>query len=135
MVELISRHSGLWYSANPYFPPIHREWRKSSLVSRVHTVHRVGNLFHERLSCLLFYPPPPFSPVAHAIASGYRPFLGSLAKKRRNSVKRAKRKKEEEDYLRGVKGREFWISRKRNNSSREEVYLGRKFCTSDVSSR
>lgn len=33
--ELISRDSAPWYSANPYFPPIHREWRKSSLVSRV----------------------------------------------------------------------------------------------------
>lgn len=86
--ELISRDSAPWYSANPYFPPIHREWRKSSLVSRVHAARaRVGNLFHERLSCLLFYrsrppPPPPFSPVAHAIASGYRPFLGSVAQRK-----------------------------------------------------
>lgn len=84
-----------------------------------HGAGRVGNLFYERLSCLLFYrsrPPPPFSPVAHAIASGYRPFLGSVDERkdetRLNEL--VPSEKERADYLRGrVKGREFWIFRNR----------------------
>lgn len=96
---------------------------------------RVGNLFYERLSCLLFYrsrPPPPFSPVAHAIASGYRPFLGSVGEKkdetRLNEL--APSEKERADYLRGVKGREFWIFGNRTAFREKKVELlfeGRKF--------